>query len=71
MSKAAYEIRVAGEIPPGVLDDFREVSLSVDPSETALRVDQADEAELQGILDTIRRHGLELIAVRREQSVRD
>jgi len=51
MSKAAYEIRVLGEIPPTVFDDFDRVTVAVDPIETALRVELADEAELQGILD--------------------
>jgi hypothetical protein len=67
MSKAAYEIRVLGEIPPRVLDDFDRVTVSVDPIETALRAELADEAELQGILDAIRRCGLVLVEVRREQ----
>ena len=66
MSKAAYEIRVLGEIPPKMLDVFDRVTVSVEPMETALRVDMADEAELQGILEAIRRCGLVLIDVRRE-----
>jgi len=66
MSKAAYEIRVLGEIPPTVFDDFDRVTVAVDPIETALRVELADEAELQGILDAIRRNGLVLVDVRRE-----
>lgn len=67
MSKAAYEIRVVGEIPPAVLDDFERMTVSLDPIETVLRVDRADEAELQGILEAIRRSGLVLVDVRREQ----
>jgi hypothetical protein len=66
MSKAAYEIRVLGEIPPQVLEDFDRVTISVDPMETALRAELIDEAELQGILDAIRRAGLVLVEVRRE-----
>lgn len=67
MSKAAYEIRVLGEIPPRVLDDFARVTVAVDPMESTLRAELADEAELQGILDAIRRCGLVLVEVRREQ----
>ena len=67
MSKAVYEIRVLGEIPPRVLDDFDRVTVSVDPLETAVRAELVDEAELQGILDAIRRNGLVLVEVRREQ----
>ena len=67
MSKAVYEIRVLGEMPPRVLDDFDRVTVAVDPLETAVRAELVDEAELQGILDAIRRSGLVLIDVRREQ----
>ncbi len=55
MSKAAYEIRVLGEIPPQVLEDFDRVTVAVDPMETAVHAELVDEAELQGILDAIRR----------------
>lgn len=65
--KAVYEIRVLGEMPPRVLDDFDRVTVAVDPLETAVRAELVDEAELQGILDAIRRSGLVLIDVRREQ----
>jgi len=65
MSKAAYEIRVLGEVPPKVFDDFERVTVAVDPMETALHAELVDEAELQGILDTIRRCGLVLVDVRR------
>ena len=65
MSKAAYEIRVLGEIPPQVLDDFDRVTVAVDPMETAVHAELVDEAELQGILDAIRRSGLVLVDVRR------
>lgn len=65
MSKAAYEIRVLGEIPPHVLDDFERITVAVAPMETALRAELVDDAELQGILDAIRRCGLVLVDVRR------
>ena len=69
MSKAAYEIRVLGQIPAQTLDDFERVTVSIDPLETAVRAECADEAELQGILDAIRRCGLVLVDVRREQQL--
>jgi hypothetical protein len=65
MPKAAYEIRVLGEIPPRVLDDYERVTSSIDPLETTLRAESVDEAELQGILDAIRRCELVLMDVRR------
>ena len=67
MSKAVYEIRVLGEIPPRVFDDFDRVTVAVDPMETLVRADLVDEAELQGILEAIRRSARVLIDVRREQ----
>jgi hypothetical protein len=65
MPRAAYEIRVLGEIPPRVLDDYERVTSSVDPLETTLRAESVDEAELQGILEAIRRCDLVLVDVRR------
>ena len=65
MPKAAYEIRVLGEIPPRVLDDYERVTSSIDPLETTLSAEAVDEAELQGILEAIRRSGLVLVDVRR------
>jgi hypothetical protein len=67
MSRVAYEIRVAGEVPPGLLDDFQRITISVDRVGTTMVADLTDEAELHGILDALRRGGLVLIDVRREQ----
>jgi hypothetical protein len=68
MSSFAYEIRVLGEVPSQLLADFESVTTSVDPVGTTMRVDLADEAELHGILDALRRAGLVLVDVRREQA---
>jgi hypothetical protein len=67
MPKFAYEIRVLGEVPSELLADFENVTVSVDAVGTTMRVDLADEAELHGILDALRRAGLVLVDVRREQ----
>jgi hypothetical protein len=67
MPKFAYEIRVLGEVPPELLADFENVTTAFDPVGTTMRVDLADEAELHGILDALRRAGLVLVDVRREQ----
>jgi hypothetical protein len=67
MSRFAYEIRVLGEVPSEVLADFDNVTTSVDPIGTTMRAELADEAELHGILDALRRAGLVLVDVRREQ----
>jgi hypothetical protein len=67
MSRSAYEIRVLGVVPEELILDFEGVSFSVDPVGTTMRAELADEAELHGILDALRRAGLVLVDVRREQ----
>ncbi|HCB04382.1 MAG TPA: hypothetical protein PLZ93_18130 [Nocardioides sp.] len=71
MAKAAYEIRLLGEVPPGLLDDFDGVVVSVEPPRTTVRVDVADEAALQGILDAIFRSGVVMEELRREHQTTD
>lgn len=71
MSRAAYEIRAVGEVPPGVLEDFPGVTVSLDVAGTIIRVDLTDEAELHGVLDALRRGGFTLVDVRRETDYDD
>ena len=66
MSRAAYEIRAAGEVPTRMLEDFEGVTVSVDPAGTTIHAMLADEAELHGLLDALRRGGFPLVDVRRE-----
>jgi len=66
MSRAAYEIRAAGEVPAHVLEDFEGVFVTIDVAGSTIRADLADEAELHGVLDALRREGFELVDVRRE-----
>jgi hypothetical protein len=66
MSRAGYEIRVAGEVPPQVIDDFQLIVMAVDPVGTTMRAEVLDESGLHGILDALRRAGIELLDVRRE-----
>ncbi len=68
MSRAAYEIRAAGEVPAHLLDDFAGVTVRVDPVGTTIHVDLADEAELHGLLDALTREGFSLVDLRREPS---
>jgi hypothetical protein len=67
MTKIAYEIRVEGELPASLLEDFDAITLLADPAGTSMRAYLTDEAELNGILDALRRAGLVLVDVRREQ----
>ena len=66
VSRAAYEIRAAGSVPPELLEDFAGVRLATDPAGTTIRADLADEAELHGLLDALRRQGFALVDVHRE-----
>lgn len=66
MSRAAYEIRTVGEIPPDLLQDFEGVTVSMHPAGSTVRVLLADAAELHGVLDAISREGFLLVDVRRE-----
>jgi len=67
MSRVAYRIRVAGAVPPRFFEDFSRVSVADDETGTTLRADLTDQAELHGLLDALRRDGLALVEVRREQ----
>lgn len=66
MSRAAYEIRALGNVPPDVLEDFAGVSVTHQPAGTTIHADLADEAELHGVLDALRRGGFELIEVHKD-----
>ena len=66
MSRAVYEIRVAGDVPARIIEDFDLVTMSVDPVGTTIRAEVVDESELHGILDALRRERLVLVDVRRE-----
>lgn len=67
MTRVAYQIRVAGAVPDRFFDDFSRVTVAVDPVGTTLRADMTDQAELNGLLAALRREGLVLLEVRREQ----
>ena len=67
MTRIAYEIRVEGDLPPRLLEDFDSITILADPAGTIMRAYLTDEAELHGILDALRRGGLVLLDVRREQ----
>jgi hypothetical protein len=67
MSRVVYQIRVEGEVPDRFLEDFSGVAVAVDPIGTTLRANLADQAELNGLLAALRRLGVALLEVRREQ----
>ena len=60
-----YEIRVAGTFDHSMKDEFAAFTAAVRPSETVIRGDIRDQAELHGVLDRLQRFGLELVEVKR------
>lgn len=68
MPRAVYQIRVAGAVPNRLLDDFSGVEIAGDAVGTTLHADLADQAELSGLLAALRRAGIVLLEVRREQA---
>lgn len=68
MPRVAYEIRVTGVVPARLFDDFEGVTFAADRYGTTLRADLADQAELHGLLGALRREGLSLVEVRKEQT---
>lgn len=66
MTRAAYEIRAVGSVPATLLDDFVRVTVTHVPAGSTIVTDLADEAELQGVLDALRRGGYDLLDVHRQ-----
>jgi hypothetical protein len=65
IDSAEYEIRIRGRLSDsycGALEDF---TAAVSPTETVMRGQLRDQAELHGVLERLRSLGLELIEVRR------
>jgi hypothetical protein len=68
MPRVVYQIRVAGAVPNRLLEDFSGVAIADDPVGTMLHADVADQAELSGLLAALRRAGIVLLEVHREQA---
>jgi len=67
MSPVSYEIRVVGEVPPRMLEDFERVTVSHQAAESTIHLALADEAELHGLLQALGRDGYALIELRRNE----
>jgi hypothetical protein len=66
MPRVTYEIRVEGEVPDELLENFEGVRSEGETLDTTLHADLADAAALHGLLLALRREGLVLLEVRRE-----
>jgi hypothetical protein len=61
---ATYEIRVRGEVPTAVRDQFPAMSICCSPFETVLYRDVTDLAELDDLLEMLQSVGLVLSEIR-------
>ena len=60
----SYEIVVSGHVGPAVADTLTPLTVSAQNGETTISGEGFDAAKLGGVLRTIERLGLELVAVR-------
>jgi hypothetical protein len=60
-----YEIHIRGRLTEALLGAFEELSAEVEPVQTVLHGNVADQASLYGLLQRIQALGLELVEVRR------
>lgn len=64
MAALEYEIRVAGTVPPEVLEELEDVRVIMEPVETVLTGPVQDQAALIGIINRLQGWGIELHGVR-------
>lgn len=69
MSRAVYEIKVRGVVPPGLLEDFGAHLVAADERTTTISVDLPDQSALHGLLNALRQAGLEFVDVHRDRAV--
>ncbi|WP_436533119.1 hypothetical protein [Actinoplanes sp. HUAS TT8] len=65
MPDATYQVRVSGVIPDELLDELRDLTVSVEPPETVLHGNLPDQSAVVGLISRIHGLGLRLIEVRR------
>jgi hypothetical protein len=65
MSGPTYEVRVAGPLPPGVLEDLQDVEVAAQEVRTVVSGQFEDQAALYGFLHRLRDLGLDVVEVRR------
>jgi hypothetical protein len=62
---ASYEIHIRGRVGEELTAAFEGLQADVQPVETVLHGEIADQAALHGVLDRVQALGLELVEVRR------
>ena len=64
VSPSRYEFRIRGRVGERLLAGFAGFDAEIEPVETVLRGDVADQAALHGVLEQIQALGLELVELR-------
>jgi hypothetical protein len=64
MSGPTYEVRVAGPVPPGVLEQLEDVAVAAEELRTVVSGEFEDQAALYGFLHRLRDLGLDVVEVR-------
>ena len=64
MTALQFEIRVAGAIPPDVLEELEHLRIVTQSTETVLQGPVTDQAALVGIINRLQGLGIELREVR-------
>jgi hypothetical protein len=64
MRTQTWEVRVRGEIPSEVLAELGATSVIMEPAQTVLRTEPLDQPGLHGVLERLRRLGVDLLEIR-------
>jgi hypothetical protein len=65
MMTTTYQVRIAGTVPPELLPELQNLTISVEPPETVLYGSLPDQSALFGLISRMHGMGLRLIEIRR------
>jgi hypothetical protein len=65
MALTTYQVRVSGTIPADLLAELSGMSVSVEPPQTVIHGELADQSALFGLISRMHGMGLRLIEIRR------
>jgi hypothetical protein len=64
MRTSYYEIRIAGVLPPEALQDYEQLTASLEPVETVLQGPLPDQAALHSLLSRLEIFGARVVGLR-------
>jgi len=65
MPETTYQVRISGTLPPELLPELADLTVSVEPPETVLHGSLPDQSAVVDLISRIHSLGLHLIEVRR------